>query len=353
MKDIQLRDRRWRVRNVDKGAPNIPVFLHTAGRRSTFSHTGDERQKGPRTVPPEDARNPVAPTMFETQRPGRAIGLMLVAMFAFATMDGVSKALAQHLSIPQILWFRYIFYAAFVALMLRKPGLGSTLQSRQPGLQLIRALLIIIENGMFVLAFTMMPLADMHAIAAASPLIVVALSVPLLGEHVGLRRWLAVLAGFVGVLIIVQPGFQTLDWRFAVAVSATLLWAIYQVLVRMCARTDSSDTTSAWTAIVGLVATSTVGPFVWIWPDAQGWALLLAIAALGTLAHFALIKALSFAEAGALQPFSYTLLVWAAVVGFLMFGDIPNRWTIAGASIIILSGLYAWHRERSRNASEG
>lgn len=298
-----------------------------------------------------DARAPAASTMYEVQRPGLAVVLMLVAMLAFAAMDGVSKALAQHLSIPQILWVRYIFYTGFVAIMLRRPGLRATLRSRQPWLQFGRALLIIIENGVFVLAFTLMPLADMHAIAAASPLIVVALSVPLLGERVGMRRWLAVLAGFVGVLVIVRPGMQALDWRFAVAVTGTVLWALYQILVRMCARTDSSDTTWAWTAVVGLVATSAVGPFVWVWPDAKGWLLLLAIAALGTLSHLALIKALGYAEAGSLQPYSYTLLVWAAVVGFVMFGDIPDTWTIAGAAIIIASGLYAWHRERVRNAS--
>lgn len=298
-----------------------------------------------------DARAPAASTMYEVQRPGLAVVLMLVAMLAFAAMDGVSKALAQHLSIPQILWVRYIFYTGFVAIMLRRPGLRATLRSRQPWLQFGRALLIIIENGVFVLAFTLMPLADMHAIAAASPLIVVALSVPLLGERVGMRRWLAVLAGFVGVLVIVRPGMQALDWRFAVAVTGTVLWALYQILVRMCARTDSSDTTWAWTAVVGLVATSAIGPFVWVWPDAKGWLLLLAIAALGTLSHLALIKALGYAEAGSLQPYSYTLLVWAAVVGFIMFGDIPDTWTIAGAAIIIASGLYAWHRERVRNAS--
>ncbi|MEZ5816131.1 MAG: DMT family transporter [Hyphomicrobiaceae bacterium] len=289
--------------------------------------------------------------MYEVQRPGLAVALMLTAMFAFAAMDGVSKILAQHLPIPQILWVRYIFYTAFVAVMLRRPGLRATLRSRQPWLQLTRALLIIIENAAFVLAFTLMPLADMHAIAAASPLLVVALSVPLLGEQVGIRRWLAVLAGFAGVLIIVRPGFETLDWRFVVALTGTTLWALYQVLVRMCARTDSSDTTWAWTAVVGLVATSTIGPFVWRWPDAHGWTLLFAIAVLGTLSHLALIKALGYAEAGSLQPYGYTLLVWAAVIGFVMFGDVPDAWTITGAAVVIASGLYAWHRERLRNAA--
>ena len=281
------------------------------------------------------------------QRPGLAVAFMLTAMLAFAAMDAVSKILAQHLSIPQILWFRYIFYTALVTLMLRRPGIGTVLRStRQPALQLGRALLIIIENGVFVLAFTLMPLADMHAIAAASPLIVVALSVPMLREKVGPRRWLAVIAGFIGVLLIVRPGFQTLDWRFAVAITGTMLWGVYQILVRMCARTDSSDTTWAWTAVVGLLATSTIGPFVWVWPDARGWSLLIAIAILGSLSHLALIKALGYSEAGSLQPYSYTLFLWAVVIGYAIFGDIPDHWTLAGALVIIASGLYAWHRER-------
>ena len=282
-------------------------------------------------------------------RPGLAVALMLAAMLAFAAMDAVSKLLAQDLSIPQILWFRYIFYTAFVAVMLHRTGLVATLTStRQPWLQLGRALLIIVENAVFVLAFTLMPLADMHAIAAASPLIVIALSVPMLGERVGPRRWIAVLVGFVGVLVIVRPGLQTLDWRVAVAVSGAVLWGLYQIMVRMCARTDSGETTWAWTAVVGLAVTSTVGPFVWVWPDPRGWALLLAIAVLGTLSHFALIKALGYAEAGSLQPYSYTLFLWAAVIGYLVFNDVPDLWTLAGALIIIASGLYAWHRERVR-----
>jgi drug/metabolite transporter (DMT)-like permease len=279
-------------------------------------------------------------------RPGLAIAMMLAAMLAFAAMDGVSKILGQIHAIPQILWVRYILFTIFVAILLRRRGLARSMASGQPWLQLARALLIVVENGIFVLAFLYMPLADVHAIAAASPLIVVALSVPMLGERVGPRRWLAVLAGFAGVLLIVRPGFVKLEWPVLIPIAGALMWGLYQVLVRMCARTDSGETTWAWSAIVGLAATTLVGPFVWTWPDAYGWSLLVAVAVLGSLAHYALIKALEFWEAGALQPFSYTLLVWAAVIGYLLFGHIPDAWTFAGAFVIILSGLYAWHRER-------
>jgi drug/metabolite transporter (DMT)-like permease len=256
-----------------------------------------------------------------TLRPGLGILLTLAAMLAFAAMDGISKLLAGSLAIPQILWVRYVLFAALALLVLRRAGIGNVIRSKRPAQQAIRALVGIIEGGVFVLAFTYLPLADVHAIAAASPLIVIALSVPLLGEQVGPRRWIAVAIGFLGVLLIVRPGFAEVGPGHLIALAGAFLWGLYQILVRRVAAYDSSDTTWLWTALVGLAATSLVGPFVWRWPDAQGWALLVVIALLGAVAHLALIKALSVAEAGALQPYSYTLMVWAAVVGWAFFGS--------------------------------
>ena len=284
-------------------------------------------------------------------RTAEGIAFTLFAMLCFGAMDGVSKVLAAALSIPQILWVRYIVFTLLAVVVLRRRGLKAVWRSGQPLMQAARAALIVVENGIFVLAFTFLPLADVHAIAAASPLIVIALSVPLLGEKVGPRRWLAVLVGFFGVLLIVRPGFQEITPPILIAIAGAVLWAIYQILVRLCARTDTSDTTWLWSAVVGLAVTSAVGPFVWQWPDAQGWGLLFAIAILGTGAHLALIHALTIAEASAIQPYGYTLLLWAAVFGYLWFGDIPDRWTLAGAGLILASGLYAWHRERVRAAA--
>lgn len=283
-------------------------------------------------------------------RTGLGIGLTLGAMFMFAAMDAISKVLAGALAIPQILWVRYLLFTVLALVMLRHLGIGNVLRSRRPGQQLVRALVAVVESGVFVLAFTYLPLADVHAIAAASPLIVIALSVPLLGEKVGPRRWLAVSAGFLGVLAIVRPGFADVGPGHLVALAGAFLWGLYQILVRRVSAFDGSNTTWLWTALVGLAATSLVGPFLWVWPDARGWGLLIAIALLGSGAHLALIKGLSLAEAGALQPYGYTLLVWAAVIGWLAFGDVPDRWTFAGAGIILASGIYAWHRERVRAA---
>lgn len=272
--------------------------------------------------------------------------LTLAAMLLFASMDAVNKTLVQTLSVPQILWFRFMVFTLLAMAVLYRRGLRRTFHSSQPLLQFFRALLIVIENGIFVLAFRYMPLADAHAILAATPLIVIALSVLMLGEKVGLRRWLAVAAGFVGVLLIVRPGFQEIGPGILIALIGTAMWGLYQILVRICSRTDSSETTWLWSAVVGLGATTLVGPSNWIWPDTNGWLMLVAVALIGSFGHLALIKSLSLAEASVLQPYSYTLFLWVIPIGYLCFGDIPDGWTLGGGAVILAAGLYAWHRER-------
>ena len=284
---------------------------------------------------------------------GRGVLLMLGSMGLLACMDAVSKLLAADYAIPQILWVRYLIFAAFGVLVARRVGLRRAWRSSRPGLQLFRSILMIFEVGVFVLAFTYLPLADVHAIAASSPLIVVALSAPLLGERVGLARWGAVLAGFAGVMLIIRPGFQQLGMGVLVALGAALLWAVYQILLRLVSRTDRSETTLLWSGVVGAAVLTAIGPFLWRTPDAEGWAWLILLGALGAAAHLFLIKALEAAPASSLQPFSYALLVAAALVGFAAFGEVPDGWTIAGGLIVAASGLFAFHRERAPSGAGG
>lgn len=304
-------------------------------------------RRNERNVAANAARKPelMRPT---TDRTGLGILLTLLAMFCFAAMDGFSKVLAGTLSIPQILWVRYILFMLLALIVLRERGILRTARSNRPWLQATRALLLVVENGVFVLAFKYLPLADVHAVAAASPLIVVALSASMLGEKIGPRRWFAVICGFLGVLLIVRPGFQTLEWPILIALSGAFMWGLYQILVRLCSRTDSSETTWLWSAAIGLIATTAVGPATWTWPTPTGWAILITIALLASGAHLALIKSLSLVEAAALQPYSYTMLLWATVIGYAAFGDVPDRWTFAGAALIVAGGLFAWYRERVR-----
>jgi drug/metabolite transporter (DMT)-like permease len=270
----------------------------------------------------------------------------MFAMLGFAGMDAISKWIVVDYAIGQMMWIRYAIFCLFAWFVVRRRGLLTAARTQRPWLQGGRSLLAVVESAVFVLAFLYLPLADTHAVAATSPLIVIALGALFLGERAGVARWLAVAVAFVGMLMIVRPGLRDLDWPMLLPLLGALLWAAYQVLVRLCSRTDSPDTTLVWSAFVAFGATTLVGPWQWLWPDAMGWILLIAIALLGALAHYALIKALDHAEAGAVQPYSYTLLVWAAVLGALVFGDIPDHWTIAGAAVIVASGLYTWHHDR-------
>jgi drug/metabolite transporter (DMT)-like permease len=270
----------------------------------------------------------------------------MLAMLGFASMDAISKWLVADYAIGQMMWIRYAIFCVFAWLIVRRRGLLTVARTQRPWLQGGRALLAVVESGVFVLAFNYLPLADTHAVAATSPLIVIALGALFLGERAGVARWLAVAVAFAGMLMIVRPGLRALDWPMLLPLLGALLWAGYQVLVRLCSRTDSPDTTLVWSAFVAFGATTLVGPWQWRWPDATAWSLLIAIALLGALAHYALIRALDYAEAGAVQPYSYTLLVWAAVLGALVFGDIPDHWTLIGAGVIVASGLYTWHHDR-------
>lgn len=283
-------------------------------------------------------------------RTGNALGALLtmLAMFCYAGMDAISKTLVADYAVGQLMWIRYALLCVFAWLLVRRRGLRTALRSQRPRLQIVRSLIAVVEGAVFVLAFRYLPLADTHAVAATSPLIVIALGVLFLGEKAGPARWLAVAAGFAGVLLIVRPGLRTLDWPLFLPLAGALLWAIYQVLTRLCARWDRPDTTLLWSAIVAFVATSFVGPIDWKWPTPTAWALMVVISLIGAIAHYALITALNHAEAGAVQPYSYTLLVWATVMGWLVFGDVPDEWTIIGAAIVVASGLYTWHHDRQR-----
>jgi drug/metabolite transporter (DMT)-like permease len=191
-----------------------------------------------------------------------------------------------------------------------------------------------------------LPLADTHAILAISPLIVTALSVPLLGEKVGIRRWTAVGVASIGMLIVLRPGFGAMHPMALVALLCACMWSLYQVLTRIVSRTDPPLTTLFYTALIGALALSVIGPFYWQEPDAMGWALFALVAVLGAGGHYLLIKALQLAPASLLQPFAYTVLVWATLVGFLVFGNLPDLPTVLGALIIVGSGLYTFARER-------
>jgi drug/metabolite transporter (DMT)-like permease len=285
----------------------------------------------------------------EAAAPTRGIVLILTANLLFAGMDAVSKTLIVDYPVAQILWVRYAFFAAFAtALALRGAGPIEGFRSRRPWLNLLRAVILLAEIACFVLAFRYLPLADVHSIAAVYPLMITALSALVLGEFVGPRRWAAVAVGFVGVVVILRPGLAVFDPAALIPLAGAALFAVYQIITKVIARHDGMTTIMLYTGWVGFALTSLVGPLYWTPPDLQGWILLLVAGVLGVVGHMLLIKALDAAPASVLQPFNYTLLVWATAVGFLVFGDLPDRVTVAGAAVVVASGLYTWWRERVR-----
>ena len=275
----------------------------------------------------------------------RGIAYALLARLLFACMDAGSKLLAEEYSIVQILWVRFLsLLAVSGSLAIRQGSTG--LITRRFWLQSLRSLMLMVEIGLFIWTITVLPLADAHAILAIAPLLVTALSVPLLGEKVGIRRWTAVGVASIGMLIISRPGFGVMHPMALVALLCACMWSLYQVLTRVVSRVDAPFTTLVLYRADRSHRAHRDRPLLLARSDARGWALFVLVAVLGASGHYLLIKALQLAPASVLQPFAYTVLVWATLVGFTVFGNLPDLFTVAGALIIVASGLYSFARER-------
>lgn len=276
------------------------------------------------------------------------IALMITTTVIFALQDAVSRHLAGEYNVLMVVMIRYWFFAAFVvALAARQPGgIRRAAATRQPWLQIGRGLLLAAEVCVMILGFVVLGLAASHAVFAAYPLLVAALSGPVLGERVGWRRWLAIAAGFAGILVILQPGSAALQPAALIPLVAALGFALYTLLTRYAARIDSTAVSFFWTGTTGAVAMTAVG--VWFWepmaPQDWGWmALLCCSAALG---HWILIKTYEVAEASAVQPFAYLQLVWASALGLMLFDETLSSNLLLGGSIVVGAGLFTLWRSR-------
>ena len=279
----------------------------------------------------------------------RGVAFAVASMFLFAVMDAISRVLTRDLglAIAQILWARFVIFFLFALAIIGPRRFLPSFRSAMPRIQILRAVALIFEIGIFILAFRYLPIGDVHAVAAAAPLIVLVLSAFMLKERVTLAIWLAVVVGMIGVIVVVRPGMRDFSWFHAIPVAGALSWGFYQTLVRFVGRRDSADTTLVYTVVIGLALTTCAGPFFWTWPTPKGWGLLVLSGLLGAGAHLALIKAYEACSAPRLQPYGYTLVLWAIAVGFVALGEFPDRWTIAGAAIVVGAGVFALLRERA------
>lgn len=280
----------------------------------------------------------------------RGIYLMLLTTGLFTSLDATAKYLAQDYPVPQVLWARFSFHLVFVAAFLGT-RLSVTLGSRRPGLQLLRSFLMLITTGMFFFAVRSLPLADVIAIIFVGPLFVTALSVPLLGDYVGPRRWSAVAVGFLGALVIVRPGSGIMQGIAVLPVLAALSHAFYTITTRQLANHDLPMTTLFYTAALGAAVTTAIVPFFWVTPDVAGWLLMALLGFFGAAGHLTLIKALGYASPVVVAPLIYASLVWSIGIGFALFGDLPDGMTLVGAALIAGSGLYVFRRERVRSGN--
>ncbi|MGR3323098.1 MAG: DMT family transporter [Pseudooceanicola sp.] len=274
--------------------------------------------------------------------------LMIATTFVFAVQDGISRHLASEYNVYMVVMIRYWFFAAFVITVATRKagGLRQAAATEQLPLQAFRGALLAAEICVMVLAFTLLGLVESHAVFTCYPLLIAALSGPVLGERVGWRRWLAIAAGFVGVIIILEPGWGVFSPAAIVPLIAALMFALYGLLTRFAARKDDSATSFFWTGVVGAICMTAVGLWFWEPMTPPDWLWMGLLCLTGASGHYLLIRVYEVAEASSVQPFAYLQLPFASAIGIAIFGETVRLNVAIGAGIIVAAGLFTLWRER-------
>jgi drug/metabolite transporter (DMT)-like permease len=275
------------------------------------------------------------------------IGLMSITFLCFALLDCGAKWLVHTLPVLQVVWLRFLFHALFSTALLLPKLRSHSLRPKRPKLQLLRAMFMPVMTGLNFWALQYLQLAETGAIQFSVPIIIALVAAPLLGERMDRARWAAIAVGFVGVLIIVRPGTQGFHPALLLAILNAVLYALFNLLTRQLAAHDSPETTQFYSSVG---ATLAITPFALVFwqapPGALQWAILALIGIAGGLGHYLLAVAHRFAPASVLAPFLYQQIVWMVLLGYLVFGDVPDTAVVIGAAIVIASGGYLLYRER-------
>jgi len=264
----------------------------------------------------------------------------VMAYFAFSLLDAVQKTAIIYHSVFQILLVKYTFVLLLSFFESRRKKNYTFYKSENIKIQILRSVLSIIESACFILSFRYLSLADAHSIASLTPVLVVALSAIILREHVSLRTWVAIFIGFIGVLIIMRPGLSIFDPKSLIPLAGAFFLSIYQIVTRKASAKDSTETSLFYTSIVGIVLMGIIGYS--FWQPLMDYSILffIAIGIFFSLGLYFQIIALSMARAGIIQPFHYTLIFWAIILGYIFYDDFPDIPTLIGASVITISGIY-------------
>ncbi|MEJ1156861.1 DMT family transporter [Prosthecomicrobium sp. N25] len=282
------------------------------------------------------------------ERPLLGIGMILLSTLFFAASDAFGKMLTATLPAVEVAWIRYLVFVSLVvpgALLLRGPEVFA---ARRPGLQVVRGFGMVGSSLLFILSLRQLQVADATATNFVAPIFITALSVLILGERVGVRRWTATAVGLVGVLIVVRPGADILHSAALLPMAAAFIWALAAIATRVMAGSDRPETTLVYSAIVGFTVLSAFMPSTFVMPTRTEMLVGVVFGATSTIGHVFVVQGFRHGSASVLAPFSYAQLVWATAFGWLLFGVFPTIWTLVGGAIIAASGLYIAHREHVR-----
>jgi len=274
---------------------------------------------------------------------------MALATACFAALDSTAKYLVVREAVPvaQVTWLRFVGHVVFSAVVLWPFALRPSLRSAKPLVQVLRSALMVVTTGFNFVALRYLQLDQTVTIFFLTPLLVAAMAGPLLQEWVGWHRVLAIIVGFLGVLVVMHPGLGGLRWAMLLVLVATFGYALYNIATRYLAAFDPPEVTQTYTPLAGAIVMAPFALAAWQWPqDALVWLLFASLGFWGGLGHWLLILAHRHAPAPVLAPFIYLGLIWMSVASLLIFGDVPTLWTLSGAAIVILSGLYLLARER-------
>ena len=264
----------------------------------------------------------------------------------------MAKYLTREYHPLQVVWGRYFFQAVLILPFIWRRGLRRSFATNRPKLQIGRALLISLITFTFFTTLRYLPMVDAQAISFTMPLILTAIAFFFLGEKVGPRRWAAVAVGFFGVLLIIRPTGDSMHWAAILCLGCALLNACFHLMTRTLAKHDRPEVGIVYAGFVGAAIFTLTVPWVWQTPDAGSFALLASMGVLGALGHYCLSQAYVYTRASVIAPYVYVQMVWVALFGFTLFGDVPEMSTVLGTAVVIVAGIYIFYRERKLKGDE-
>jgi drug/metabolite transporter (DMT)-like permease len=280
-----------------------------------------------------------------TDEIGRGIALACAAVVVFSVLNALIKWQAGLYPISELVFFRSLFALLPVLVLTVRHGLATSLKTSMPGAHLLRSTIWFVSAVCTFIAYHLLPMADAAAIAFSAPLFLTALSAPVLGERVGRQRWIAVAAGFLGVLVMVRPGLGIFQWGALFGLVSAVCFAVGSLAVRRMSSTEPSVTIVFYTMLLATLLSGMTLPFVWVTPTLGDFLVMVAMGLLGGIGQLMVVQAFHHAPASAIAPWNYTQMLWALFLGWAIWGELPDRAMLLGAAVVIGSGLYLLHHE--------